>query len=62
MTVIDITHHADELISESKVLKSTQVTDEIDEYDKLESQMSKQLQDLQAEYESLELEAQRLRW
>ena len=33
MTVIDITHHADELISESKVLKSAQVTDEIDEYD-----------------------------
>lgn len=61
MTVIDIKHHTDELISTSKVLKSAQPTNELDEYEMLESQMSKQLQDLQAEYDALELEAQRLR-
>lgn len=62
MNKTNLNEDSSELIDKDTVLQSaSNETDEILDYDSLESSMSAKLEALSAEYEALELEAQRLR-
>lgn len=62
MNKTNLNEDSSELIDKDTVLQSaSNETDETLDYDSLESSMSAKLEALSAEYEALELEAQRLR-